>query len=75
MSQRGHRIFLRFMGFILVVMGAQMTLTGDKRFLYEILVLRDFDLRDYDFMCFVFFSRYKPHLNYGYLRVIRMQIL
>ncbi len=33
-SQRGQRIFLRFMGFILVVMGAQMALTGVKSFLF-----------------------------------------
>lgn len=33
-SERGQRIFLRFMGFILVAMGAQMTLTGIKSFLF-----------------------------------------
>lgn len=33
-SQRGQRIFLRFMGFILVAMGAQMALTGIKSFLF-----------------------------------------
>ncbi len=34
-SQRGQRIFLRFMGFILVAMGAQMALTGIKSFLFD----------------------------------------
>jgi multiple antibiotic resistance protein len=33
-SERGQRIFLKFMGFILVVMGAQMALTGIKSFLF-----------------------------------------
>ncbi len=33
-SQRGQRIFLRFMGFILVAMGSQMALTGIKSFLF-----------------------------------------
>ena len=34
-SDRGQRIFLRFMGFILVVMGAQMSLTGIKTFMFN----------------------------------------
>ena len=34
-SHRGHRVFLRFMGLILVTMGMQLMLSGLKRFFFS----------------------------------------